>query len=129
MWGGLISGVLGIAGSYVDGKVSETKAKSRARVADAEARAEVSKKVAAGEVEWENTMADATKGSWKDELALVVLLLPLPFTLYEPTREGVREAFVVLESLPSWYQYLLFIAISSSFGIKGADKLMSLRKK
>jgi hypothetical protein len=30
--------------------------------------------------------------------------------------------------LPEWYQYLLFIAISSSFGIKGVSKLMSLRK-
>jgi|TARA_A200000159_G_scaffold113847_1_gene106964 hypothetical protein len=125
----LLTAVAGIAGNWVDGKVSETKAKSRARVAKAEADAEVSKKVAAGEVEWENTMADATTGSWKDELALVVLLLPLPFALYEPTREGVREAFVILESLPDWYQYLLFIAISASFGIKGADKLMSLRGK
>jgi hypothetical protein len=125
----VLTAVAGIAGNWVDGKVQETKAKSRARVAKAEADAEVSKKVAAGEVEWENTMADATTGSWKDELALVVLLLPLPFALYEPTREGVREAFVILESLPDWYQYLLFIAISASFGIKGADKLMSLRGK
>ena len=125
----LLTAVAGIAGNWVDGKVQETKAKSRARVADAEAHAEVSKRVAEGTQQWENTMADSTKDSWKDELALVVLLLPLPFALYEPTREGVREAFVILESLPDWYQYLLFIAISASFGIKGADKLMSLRGK
>jgi hypothetical protein len=46
----LLTAVAGIAGNWVDGKVQETKAKSRARVAKAEADAEVSKKVAAGEV-------------------------------------------------------------------------------
>jgi hypothetical protein len=33
-----------------------------------------------------------------------------------------------LSGLPEWYQYLLFIAISSSFGIRGVGKLMELRK-
>jgi len=40
----------------------------------------------------------------------------------------VKESFVALSALPEWYQYLLFIAISSSFGIKGVNKIMSLRK-
>lgn len=125
----IVSAVAGLAGSWMDGKVEETKAKARARIAKAEADAEISKKRAEGEQVWENNMADATKDSWKDELSLVVLLLPLPFVLYEPTRESVRAGFEVLESLPDWYQYLLFIAVSASFGVKGADKLMSLRKK
>jgi len=30
--------------------------------------------------------------------------------------------------LPEWYQYLLFIGVSASFGLKSADKLMALRK-
>ena len=42
--------------------------------------------------------------------------------------ERVQQAFVTLNDLPEWYQYLLFIAISSSFGIKGASKLMGMRK-
>lgn len=109
--------------------MEETKAKAKAKVARAEADAEVSKKVAAGDVDWENTMADATKNSWKDELSLVVLLLPLPLVMFESTRDAVKEGFAVLETLPDWYQWLLFLAISSSFGIKGADKLMGLRGK
>jgi hypothetical protein len=38
------------------------------------------------------------------------------------------EAFSALNSLPEWYQYLLFIAVSASFGVKGADKLMAMKK-
>ena len=129
MWTNFISPIAGIVGNYVQGKAEESKAKSKAKVAKAEAEAEVSKKVAAGDVDWENTMADATKDSWKDELSLVVLLLPLPLVMFEGTREAVKEGFAVLETLPDWYQWLLFLAISSSFGIKGADKLMGLRGK
>lgn len=125
----LITPLAGIIGNYMEGKVEETKAKAKAKVARAEADAEVSKKVAAGDVDWENTMADATKNSWKDELSLVVLLLPLPLVMFESTRDAVKEGFAVLETLPDWYQWLLFLAISSSFGIKGADKLMGLRGK
>jgi hypothetical protein len=40
----------------------------------------------------------------------------------------VATAFEALEKLPEWYQYLLFIAISSSFGIRGVDKIMQMRK-
>jgi hypothetical protein len=39
--------------------------------------------------------------------------------------------FDVLSDLPEWYQYLLYIAISASFGIKGvgeAAKMISNHK-
>ena len=39
------------------------------------------------------------------------------------------NTFDVLSTLPDWYQYLLFLAVSASFGIRGADKLMKLRAK
>ena len=41
--------------------------------------------------------------------------------------DRVRYSFDVLSTLPDWYQYLLFLAVSASFGIRGADKLMKLR--
>jgi len=40
----------------------------------------------------------------------------------------VGESFAVLGTLPEWYQYLLFIAISSSFGIRGVGKIMDMKK-
>ena len=125
----LLGPVANIAGNWVDGKVEETKAKAVAKVEKAKADAEVQKRVARGEVDWEANMADATKDSWKDEFALVVLLLPSILVFIPSLTEHVKAGFDVLNTLPDWYQYLLFIAVSSSFGIKGADKLMSLRGK
>jgi hypothetical protein len=43
--------------------------------------------------------------------------------------ERVRMGFEVLGELDDWYTYLLFLAISASFGLRSADKLMNLRKK
>jgi hypothetical protein len=43
--------------------------------------------------------------------------------------EYVRAGFEVLNTLPDWYQYLLFIAVSSSFGIKGVGQAMKLMGK
>jgi len=41
----------------------------------------------------------------------------------------LHDAFLALQALPEWYQYLLFIAVTASFGIKGAGKVMDLAKK
>jgi hypothetical protein len=36
-------------------------------------------------------------------------------------------AFVELDKLPDYYQYLLYVAVTASFGIRGADKLMQMK--
>ena len=125
----IFSAVAGIAGNWVDGKVQETKAKAEVKVEKAKADAAVQKKIATGKIDWEANMADATKGSWKDEFALVVLMLPAILVFIPSLTQHVREGFAVLDTLPQWYQYLLFIAVTSSCGVKGADKLMSMRRK
>mgnify|MGYP003333060690 CR=1 FL=1 len=41
--------------------------------------------------------------------------------------ERVGIAFTELDKLPEYYQYLLFVAVTASFGIRGADKLMKMK--
>ena len=86
------------------------------------------------DADWEAKMADASASSWKDEFWTIILAIPIFMVGYAIVAgdmtvvERVQQAFVTLNDLPEWYQYLLFIAISSSFGIKGASKLMGMRK-
>ena len=40
--------------------------------------------------------------------------------------QRVGIAFTELDKLPEYYQYLLFVAVTASFGIRGADKLMKM---
>jgi hypothetical protein len=129
MLGALIGPIANLAGSWMESKVEKVKAEGQAKVAQAKAKAVVAEKVATGEVAWEKSMADATDGSWKDEFALIVLLLPAILVFIPSMTEYVRAGFEVLNTLPDWYQYLLFIAVSSSFGIKGVGQAMKLMGK
>jgi len=129
MLGSLIGPLANLAGAWFENKVAKTKADGEAKVAEAKARATVAEKVAAGEVAWEDKMADATVDSWKDEFALVVLLLPAILVFIPGMREYVKNGFEVLATLPDWYQYLLYIAISASFGIKGVGQAAKMMRK
>ena len=122
MFQALIGPIANLAGTWFQNKLEKTKADGQAKVAEAKARASVAEQVAAGKVKWEGKMADATVDSWKDEFALVVLLLPAILVFIPGMREYVKEGFEVLATLPNWYQYLLYIAISASFGIKGVGQ-------
>jgi len=124
----LIGPIANLAGSWFENKIAKTKADGQAKVAEAKARASVAEKVAAGEVAWEGKMADATNESWKDEFALVVLLAPAILVFIPSMREYVKEGFAVLADLPDWYQYLLYIAVSASFGIKGVGQAAKMIK-
>tara|TARA_R100001463_G_C3471877_1_gene215988 strand:- start:58 stop:450 length:393 start_codon:yes stop_codon:yes gene_type:complete len=125
----LIGPIANLAGAWFENKVAKTKADGEAKVAEAKARASVAEKVATGQVEWEGKMADATVDSWKDEFALVVLLAPAILVFIPGMREYVRDGFEILTTLPEWYQYLLYIAISASFGIKGVGQAAKMLRK
>ena len=123
MIGTIISSVASLAGGYMSNKAEEKQAKHQAKM-------EVIKQGG----QWEETMAQASVNSWKDEFWTIIFSIPLVLVFYGAMFDPyyivrVEEAFAALNTLPEWYQYLLFMAVSASFGIRGADKLMKLRGK
>jgi len=119
----LIGPIAGLAKSYLSNKAEEKQAKHQAKMS-----------VIQNDANWETKMADASKDSWKDEFWTIVLAVPIFMVGYAIAAnditviDRVAAAFIALEELPEWYQYLLFIAISSSFGIRGVSKIMDMRK-
>ena len=124
MWQALIGPIADLAGGWIKGKIEEKKAIQEAKIERIKTDAD-----------WEARMADASANSWKDEYLIVILTLPVLFIGYGVATDNldiisrVNSGFETLSSLPEWYQYLLFIGVSASFGLKSADKLMNLRKK
>ena len=110
-----------------------TVLKNRNEMAQAKHHAKM--QVIQNEADWEAKMADASANSWKDEFWTLVLSVPIFIIGYsiivdDPSIiERTKLAFQALDELPDYYQYLLFICISASFGIKGVDRLLSLKKK
>lgn len=123
IFGAIIGPVADLAKGYLSNKADQAKAKHEAKM-----------NVIQNDADWETRMADASSNSLKDEFFSVILSLPLLFIGYavavdDPTIIArVQAGFAALNELPDWYQYLLFIAVSASFGIKGADKIMQMRK-
>ena len=123
MLSSLIGPVAGLAKGYLSNKAEEKQAKHQAKMS-----------VIQNDADWESKMADASKDSWKDEFWTIVLAAPVFMIGYSIAVDDpaiivrVGESFAVLGTLPEWYQYLLFIAISSSFGIRGVGKIMDMKK-
>jgi len=69
------------------------------------------------------------QGSWKDEVALIVLLIPAVLVFIPGMTAHVKQGFIALQELPQYYQHLLYIAISASFGIKGVGGAVKMFKK
>jgi hypothetical protein len=120
----LIGPLTGLIGDHFKRKAEEKQATHERKL-----------QVIQSDASWENKMADATQSSWKDEFWTIILALPLMaisfgvITDNSEVIERVRMGFEVLGELDDWYTYLLFLAISASFGLRSADKLMNLRKK
>tara|TARA_B110000977_G_scaffold93468_1_gene123698 strand:+ start:693 stop:1070 length:378 start_codon:yes stop_codon:yes gene_type:complete len=119
----LLGPVADLGKTYLSNKAEEKQAKHRAKMS-----------VIQNDADWESKMVDASANSWKDEFWTCILAIPIFMVGYAiimndmSVVDRVQKAFATLNELPEWYQYLLFIAISSSFGIKGASKLMGMRK-
>ena len=119
----LLGPVADLGKTYLSNKAAEKQAKHEAKM-----------NVIQNDADWEAKMADASNNSLKDEFWTIILAIPIFMVGYAIIADDmtvidrVQQAFATLNDLPEWYQYLLFIAISSSFGIKGASKLMGMRK-
>ena len=121
MWGLLVKPLLGVAGDAVKGFVDTKKAKAELKVTEVRAATKLKQDQIAGKVAWEASAVDQMKGSWKDELILIVLLAPACLVFVPGMTEHVERGFVALQQLPDYYKHLLYIACSASFGIKGAS--------
>jgi len=119
----LIGPVAELAGGWLKGKASAQAASANLKLVEAEAKATIMKSAATSEADWEKIMAQGTQNSWKDEWFVIVLSIPL-ILAFVPGAEGwVDRGFEQLSKAPDWYFYSLGIAISASFGVRGAQAL------
>ena len=119
----LLGPAMELGKEFLQGKADEKKAIQQRKI-----------NAIQNDADWEAKMADATKDSWKDEFWSIILALPIAAVAYSVAMDDsaiidrVNEGFAALNQLPEWYQYLLFIAVSASFGLKSADKIMGMKK-
>ena len=119
----IISAVAQVATTWVSGKAEAARINSEAKLATTKAKAAVMEKVAAGELEWNQAMAEASNKSWKDEWLTILVSIPLvlAFTGHE---EVVMKGFTALEAMPDFYKTAVGVVFAASFGIQSINNMM-----
>ena len=121
--------IAGMVKDAVTGFVETKKAKTDLALTEIKAQKSLKEQQIAGKISWEATAVDQMKGSWKDELILICLLVPAVAVFIPGWTPHIKAGFEALHSLPDYYKHLLYIACSASFGIKGAKGAVGLFKK
>mgnify|MGYP001219861754 CR=1 FL=1 len=129
MWQLLAKPLLGVVTDSVRGFVETKKAKAELAVTEIKAAKALKEQQIEGKISWEASAVDQMKGSWKDELILICLLVPAVAVFIPGWTPHIKAGFEALHSLPDYYKHLLYIACSASFGIKGAKGAMGLLSK
>ena len=125
----LVGPVANMVTDAVKGFVETKKAKADLKLTEIKAQKSLKEQQIAGKISWEATAVDQMKGSWKDELILICLLVPAVAVFIPGWTPHIKAGFEALHSLPDYYKHLLYIACSASFGIKGAKGAMGLITK
>ena len=125
----LVGPIANMVGDAVKGFVETKKAKADLKLTEIKAQKTLKEQQIAGKISWEATAVDQMKGSWKDELILICLLVPAGAVFIPGWTPHINAGFEALHSLPDYYKHLLYIACSASFGIKGAKGAMGLITK
>ena len=119
----LIAPIAEVAKTWIGGKVEASRAKSEANLEITKARAEIAKKVAAGELEWNQAMAEASASSWKDEWLTILVSIPLVLA-FTGNEDVVMKGFTALEQMPDFYKTAVGVVFAASFGIQSIKNMM-----
>ena len=119
----LIGPVANLAGSWLQGKADKNAANAELKLTEAKAKAQILLSEKTSVADWERIMAEGSKSSWKDEWFVIVLSIPLVLAFIPGAEGWVDRGFAQLSKAPDWYFYSLGIAISASFGVRGATAL------
>ena len=120
----LIAPIANLAGTFLNNRAEEKQAKHKAKMS-----------IIQNDANWESKMAEASGNSWKDEYLVLLLTSPVVAIMFGAMTdqpdiiERVKLGLETLEMLPDWLSYLLYVAVTASFGVKGADKIMKMRGK
>ncbi len=82
----------------------------------------------ASEIKWAETMADASRTSYKDEYVLFLWTLPVLLAILGYA-EPMERFLQLLKELPQWYTGLLVTLSLASFGLNAKGKWDTLIAK
>jgi hypothetical protein len=91
---------------------------------ESEAERKYYERMAAGEIEYQRDVADQQDKTWKDELVLIIVCIPIVLLSYaiftdDPLIKSKLDLFFdYFGKFPSWYQWLIVGIFGAIYGLK-----------
>jgi hypothetical protein len=125
-WSALGKAIVSVAGGWLQGrqKVAEAKLQAKITVISSKARIEEARASAVNNMatsgqehsqNWERVLVEQSGRSWKDEFWTLWVAIPISLSFIPGVAPYVHQGFVELETIPEWYLYILFAAVSFAF--------------
>ena len=120
----LIKPLLGVAGDVIKGVVATKKAKAVQKVTEIKAKTELLNKQIKGEIDYDLTALQQSGDSWKDEAWTILFICIIGGCFIPPFQPYVEKGFVALQQSQQWFQFAMYGAIGSSFGLRSMTKFL-----
>jgi hypothetical protein len=131
MWTGIFSigsSIVSGISDYFKGKqeISKTRLEGDIKVLVAEAEAKVKRleKESEQDYDLDKIAMQNMEKTWKDELILVIFMIPLVMSFIPSYQEYVTAGFASLALVPDWYMYILVGMITVIYGMRGMLKML-----
>jgi hypothetical protein len=108
MFNFLVGPISNLVGNAVKGFVETKKAKAELALTEIKAQKSLKEAQIAGKISWEASAVDQMKGSWKDELILICLLVPAVAVFIPGWTPHIKAGFEALHSLQASLIHRLF---------------------
>ena len=131
MIGGLVtlgSSIIAGISDYFKGKQEISKVQLEADkkliLAEAEAKAKRLDRESEQDYDLDKIAMQNMEKTWKDELILVIFMIPLIMSFIPTYQEYVTAGFASLALVPDWYMYILVGMITVIYGMRGMLKML-----
>ena len=126
--GSLGSAIVGGISDYFKGKQEikkvELEADKMLIMAEAQAKADRLKREAEMDYDLEKIAMQNMDKSWKDELILLIWLIPVVMSFIPEWQPFVVAGFASLALVPDWYMYILVGMVTVIYGMRGMLKMV-----
>lgn len=128
MWTMLLKPLIGVAGDAVQNMAKAKAAKAEQKITEIRANTEILNKQIKGEIAYDLEAIKGSKDSWKDEAWTILFIIIIAMCFIPPLQPYTERGFDALSRTPQWFQFAMYGAIASSFGLRGMGKVLGNKK-
>ena len=115
---GLIKTLVGVGGTFLQGKMDNKKAEIEGRNNAIQEKLKQSGT-------WDEIHAKNSGESWKDEWFTLLFSIPLVLAFIPSAVPYVEQGFRVLDMMPDWYKQALAVLVAASVGYQKLTQLFT----